>query len=106
VDVEERMLLTRNGLKLVWTQDGALGKFSFSVLLLTLATGAVMFSSVRVIGDFVALNFLPRKHIYCAAMHEDTDGNSDTNLYNPAAGVREYGAVDRGSSMERDRDFD
>lgn len=104
VDVEERMLLTRSGLKLVWTQDGALGKFSFSVLLLTLATGAVMFSCVRFVGDFVALNIMPRKHIYSATMQDDTDGSGDMGLYSTAGGVREYGSVGPGGGMERDRD--
>eukprot|EP00284_Hemiselmis_tepida_P013259 CAMPEP_0174923832 /NCGR_PEP_ID=MMETSP1355-20121228/6848_1 /TAXON_ID=464990 /ORGANISM="Hemiselmis tepida, Strain CCMP443" /LENGTH=373 /DNA_ID=CAMNT_0016169567 /DNA_START=147 /DNA_END=1265 /DNA_ORIENTATION=+ len=80
VDFEERMLLTRSGLKLVWTQDGALGKFSFSVLLLTLATGAVLLGVVRCVGDFAALNLMPKSHIYSEALLEDADGIGETKM--------------------------
>jgi len=43
VDVEERMLLTRRGIKLVWSQEGALGRQSFGALMVSVFFFLVFF---------------------------------------------------------------
>ena len=59
VDVEERMLLTRRGIKLVWSQEGALGRQSFGALMVSVFFRSFSSSSFFFLVLFSRL-FLPR----------------------------------------------
>ena len=71
VDVEERMMLTRRGVKLVWTQEGALGRQSFAAFMITIAVGFVLLHLMVVVGNFVATRLLPGRHLYRRAVEEE-----------------------------------
>ena len=110
VDVEERMMLTRRGIKLVWTQEGAIGRFSLAALMVTLLIGLLLHSMLHRLGTIVALRFLPRRKVYRAAVEdeiEDPAGQAQgTSRYglSPAPADRarftdyhgEYGAIGDG----------
>eukprot|EP00286_Rhodomonas_abbreviata_P019335 CAMPEP_0181295858 /NCGR_PEP_ID=MMETSP1101-20121128/4377_1 /TAXON_ID=46948 /ORGANISM="Rhodomonas abbreviata, Strain Caron Lab Isolate" /LENGTH=390 /DNA_ID=CAMNT_0023400649 /DNA_START=87 /DNA_END=1259 /DNA_ORIENTATION=- len=100
VDVEERMLLTRRGVKLVWTQEGALGKFSFSALMITIAIWLALLKVTAMVGDMVATRLLPNRRAYKAAAEHDVVGDADaTGLDDASAGLGwgrssgDYGAI-------------
>jgi hypothetical protein len=63
VDVEERMMLTRRGIKLVWSQEGALGRQSFGAFMITMTIGLAMLHIMMLLGNFVATRLLPQRHI-------------------------------------------
>lgn len=73
VDVEERMMLTRRGIKLVWTQEGAIGRFSLAALMVTLLIGLLLHSMLHRLGTIVALRFLPRRKVYRAAVEDEIE---------------------------------
>eukprot|EP00288_Rhodomonas_lens_P014403 CAMPEP_0177695604 /NCGR_PEP_ID=MMETSP0484_2-20121128/3544_1 /TAXON_ID=354590 /ORGANISM="Rhodomonas lens, Strain RHODO" /LENGTH=379 /DNA_ID=CAMNT_0019206537 /DNA_START=71 /DNA_END=1210 /DNA_ORIENTATION=+ len=97
VDVEERMLLTRRGIKLVWTQEGALGKFSFSALALTFAIWLALLKVTTIIGDFIATRLLPNRRAYRAAAEQDIGDETSTGLDDAGLGwgrgSGDYGAI-------------
>ena len=54
----------RHGVKLVFIQDGLLGKFDFSVLLLTFVSGIGLLAIVAVMVDMLAVYLIPQKGVY------------------------------------------
>mmetsp|Transcript_10383 Transcript_10383/g.23749 ORF Transcript_10383/g.23749 Transcript_10383/m.23749 type:complete len:392 (+) Transcript_10383:74-1249(+) len=104
VDVEERMMLTRRGVKLVWTQEGALGRGSFSALMITIAIALAMFKIVSLVGDLLAARILPSRNKYRGAAEdvigdyaEEIDDSSSSFIH--SRGGAEYGSL--GQSQPR-----
>ena len=67
-------MLTRRGVKLVWTQEGALGRQSFAAFMITIAVGFVLLHLMVVVGNFVATRLLPGRHLYRRAVEEEVPG--------------------------------
>lgn len=76
----ERMLVERNGIRLVFKLDGVAGMFSWLACLRTLVTGMLLLWVVTWALDMVATRFLPLSYKYEAAKYEFTE-----NLYNMRA---------------------
>lgn len=52
-------------------QEGALGRFSFEALMVTVAVGLAMVHTAHIIGDFIAKGVLPQRKAYKEATEED-----------------------------------
>lgn len=89
VDVEERMMLTRRGVKLVWTQEGALGRFSFSALMIAVAVGLAMSRAAHLVIDGLAVTMHPMRKVFRSALNEEV-GADDRPVGGP---FREYGSL-------------
>ncbi len=57
-------MLTRRGIKLVWSQEGALGRQSFGAFMITMTIGLAMVHVMMLLGNFVATRLLPQRHIF------------------------------------------
>mmetsp|Transcript_18856 Transcript_18856/g.45411 ORF Transcript_18856/g.45411 Transcript_18856/m.45411 type:complete len:392 (-) Transcript_18856:74-1249(-) len=91
VDVEERMMLTRRGLKLVWTQEGAIGRFSLAALMVTVLIGLLLHALLLQVGNFIALRLLPRRKVYKMAVEEEVEDTGGGGRF----GLSPAGATDR-----------
>jgi hypothetical protein len=66
-----RVLELRNGIKLVFQQQGQLGKFSVNIFLLTFVTGLGLLSVAQTATDAIAVYILPQRTLYRAAKYEE-----------------------------------
>ncbi|KAK3238487.1 hypothetical protein CYMTET_51503 [Cymbomonas tetramitiformis] len=67
---DHRTLVIRNGIKLVFIQQGNVGKFDFPTLLLSLVSGLALLAISQTAVDVVALYILPLKSIYRKQKYE------------------------------------
>lgn len=68
-----RELYNRHGIRMIFVQDGLLGKFDFQVMLITFVTGLGLLTVSTVVVDLIALHFLPQKKIYGDYKYEVTE---------------------------------
>jgi len=83
VDVEERMMLTRRGIKLVWSQEGALGRQSFAAMMITITIGLALIHLMMMFGNFVATRLLPKRHLYRRYTEEEIASTESEDLGEP-----------------------
>lgn len=67
---EHRTLVIRNGIKLVFIQQGNVGKFDFPTLLLSLVSGLALLTVSQTTVDLVALYIMPLRSIYHKLKYE------------------------------------
>ena len=85
VDVEERMMLTRRGIKLVWSQEGALGRQSFAAFMMTVTIGLALVHVMMLAGNLAATRILPNRHLYRRSTEEEVGHDLDQDEH--ATGV-------------------
>jgi hypothetical protein len=79
-----RQIINRHGIRMIFIQDGLLGKFDVQVMLLTFVTGLGLLTVSTVIVDVIALYLLPQKKVYNEYKFKVTEGPSwDMHISSP-----------------------
>jgi len=71
-DTVERLMVTRNGVRLIFIQSGTIGVFNFQNLLLSLVSGLGLLIIAQELVDQLALRILPQRRIYRKFKYENT----------------------------------
>jgi len=72
-NVATRVLWNRHGVRFIFLQVGAIGKFDFQTILLTLVSGLGLMTFATVIVDILATKILPRKTLYGSYKYDETE---------------------------------
>eukprot|EP01097_Dermamoeba_algensis_P011778 TRINITY_DN9265_c0_g1_i1.p1 TRINITY_DN9265_c0_g1~~TRINITY_DN9265_c0_g1_i1.p1 ORF type:complete len:376 (-),score=56.37 TRINITY_DN9265_c0_g1_i1:108-1235(-) len=76
LNASEKTTRNRHGLRILFFQNGDIGKFEFQVLLLTLVSGLALTAIATLITDMIALMMLPDRKIYEKSKYKDVDTES------------------------------
>jgi len=68
-----RQVYNRHGIRMIFIQDGLLGKFDFQTTLLTFVSGLGLLTVSTVVVDLMAVYVLPYKQVYRKYKYKDTD---------------------------------
>jgi hypothetical protein len=86
-----RVVLTRYGIRMTALLIGQLGKFDMTTLLLQLTTSLSLIAVATVLVDYLAIYFLKDKKIYKAAKYEKTEAfGKDFFASSSSTGIEEY----------------
>jgi len=68
-----RQVYNRHGIRMIFVQDGLLGKFDFQTMLLTFVSGLGLLTVSTIIVDMIAIYLLPQKKVYEDYKYQRTD---------------------------------
>jgi len=91
-----REIYNRHGIRMIFVQDGTLGRFDFQVTLLTFVSGLGLLTVSAVIVDLIAVYILPQKKIYEDYKYTREDGRSFA-----CCGGRSYSDVDESTPINQ-----
>jgi hypothetical protein len=69
-----RQVYNRHGIRMIFVQDGLLGKFDYQVTLLTFVSGLGLLAISTLIVDVIAIYLLPQKRVYGDYKYQKTEG--------------------------------
>lgn len=71
-NISSRLVYDRHGIRMIFVQNGQLGRFDFQTLLLSVVSGLGLLAASTLLVDIIALRIMPQRKVYHHFKYEET----------------------------------